>query len=420
MTEILAYAIDYGTTNTLLRPIYKNAENKQESKQQEFAMKSILFCNENFSWTFGDQAIDAYTDDPMMGRLFKSIKRFMPESSFLGTQIYHKFFTIHELISVLLKHLRETANDYYQQDVSKVVLGHPALFSEDLESHKLAMQRLLASAKIAGFEEIEFCSEPIAAAYDYHQSIKEEKIILIVDLGGGTSDFTVCKLAPGEFRPDQVLSLHGVPVAGDHFDSNIMESKIVDYYGAQIQYKMPMSQNWLSLPKAFIGKLTRPADLLMLSNADSLRFIQDAQKYAQTQSDQNKLELLLSLIDERLGFALFREIEKVKIALSNAEQVPLQFSSFGHLHFSEQICKDEFIESSRYTVERIFKSLQETLDRAQTSHKEIDHVFITGGTSQIPVIQNKLRELFPGKITNGTVFQSVVAGLVEHGKVIFS
>src|SRR5690606_9576768 len=128
-----------------------------------------------------------------------------------------------------------------------VVLGRPARFSTDEGRDQLAQSRLEAAARLAGFKNIEFFAEPLAAAYDYRQGITRDKLVLVVDLGGGTSDFTVIKVSHGSQSQSEVLSLGGVSIAGDAVDGEIMTHKVAKHFGCDVKYRMPLSSNILTM-----------------------------------------------------------------------------------------------------------------------------------------------------------------------------
>src|SRR5690606_17158776 len=110
-----------------------------------------------------------------------------------------------------------------------------------------------AAATVAGFEEVHFCPEPIAAAYRFRKELREPKTVFIADFGGGTSDYTVVRLGPQEFSPRDVLATHGVSVAGDRFDGSMMKHMIARHFGTEVRYKLPMGSNELELPKHLVG-----------------------------------------------------------------------------------------------------------------------------------------------------------------------
>ena len=182
------YAIDFGTSNSLLSGSYQKQVFSpiplDDKASDPTILRSLLYFHKNASVSFGQQAIEKYIEESGDGRFIRSIKKFLPAKSFTGTQIHGKVYGLENIIACFLREMRERANAFFEEDVESVVLGRPALFSHQPEEEVLAEARLRNAAREAGFKNIIFFAEPLAAAYDYQKQIHSEKIFLIVDLGG--------------------------------------------------------------------------------------------------------------------------------------------------------------------------------------------------------------------------------------------
>ena len=154
------------------------------------------------------------------------MKKHLPSRTFLGTSIDERPMTLEDLIGLMLREMRARANRHFDADVRRVVLGRPARFSDDPDDDAFAQERLERAAKIAGFEEVRFLAEPVAAAREYRRLAQTGSVALVADFGGGTSDFTILKLEPGELKAADVLAIGGVAVAGDALDAGIMRTKV--------------------------------------------------------------------------------------------------------------------------------------------------------------------------------------------------
>ena len=282
-------AIDFGTSNSLVA----GADAKgvlppipiDPSSADPTIMKSVLYSLRRNEWTVGNDAISLYYEAGAEGRVLKSLKKFLPDPTFQGTQIHGIFYSLEDLLARLLRTMRERSETYLAQSLKKVVLGHPALFSPLPEAHERALSRLEKSAQLAGFEEIVFCPEPVAAAHNFAKSLNSEKTVLVADFGGGTSDFTIIKLRPEGFNESDVLSLGGISLAGDAFDGTIMEHAVAPFFGSKINFRMPMGSNTLNLPKALIRKLCSPADLMLLGKKEYIEFFRNIQQWALDKKD---------------------------------------------------------------------------------------------------------------------------------------
>jgi hypothetical chaperone protein len=178
------YGIDFGTTNSAVA-ISQNGEVRvlPIGFNGDKIIRSLLFFpREGRVHFIGEDAITHYIESGMEGRLIQSIKTFLPDKSFTGTVLRGRSRTLEDLISLILKHLKTKANEIMGEDIRSVVLGRPARFSEDPEIDDLAERRLLQAAQLAGFEEIHFQFEPIAAAYSYESRLREAQLVLVISL----------------------------------------------------------------------------------------------------------------------------------------------------------------------------------------------------------------------------------------------
>jgi hypothetical chaperone protein len=414
----LIYAIDFGTTNSLL------AAARQGEVVQPIAldptaadptvMRSVLYTPSKDKWHFGSAAIQLYSELFAEGRLFRSIKKYLPEASFEGTVIHGKKYSLEDLIAVFLREMRERANRHFDQDVTSVVLGRPAAFSLDRDKDDLAERRLRQSAERAGFKSIEFCPEPIAAAYEFRHSLSAPKTVLIADFGGGTSDFTVLNMGSGPFRRQDVLSIGGVSVAGDRFDGAMMKGIISPHFGAEVQYRLPMGSVNMRIPQHVLNKMCSPADISFLARDDISALLRDAQKWSIHDSDARKMEYLFALVEEHLGYKLFQSIESAKVQLSKIPLVDFLFKHFD-IQIQEEISNERFAEVSADVVSQICKSLDETVRQAGLLPNQIEIVCCTGGTAQIPQLRMELAKRFgEEKLKQHRHFHSVITGLAER------
>lgn len=416
-------AIDFGTSNSLVtvasREKVENPLIVDPAGEDPTVMRSVLYTRgKQFGWNFGTEAIEQYTEWAPEGRLLRSLKKHLPDSSFLGTQIEGVSYTIIDLIAVFLRHFRQLACTHCDADVSRVVLGRPAIFSTNPEEDKLAEQRLTAAAQMAGFTEVHFLAEPLAAAYEFRRSLSSKKKVLIADFGGGTSDFTVLELGPDRFRKEDVLAIGGVSRAGDAIDGSLMQHKISRHFGSEVTYQHPLGRNSLHMPRSLLKKLCSPADIAFLAQRESLSFFQDVERWAPLPEDKKSVQQLMVLVEERLGYPIFRAIEDTKKALSQTDTHLFCFEYPG-IDIAESVSQSEFFQASTTVVEEIFSACDATMQQAQLQFSDIDIVCCTGGTAKYPAVIKELANRFGAeKLSAYQHFHSIIRGLGDRAQAL--
>lgn len=411
----LTYAIDFGTSNSLLAA---GCDGKvippiplDPLALDPTILRSILYFPDRSTCFFGNEAIREYVKHDLDGRFIRSVKKFLPMASFTGTQIGNHTISIEEIIATFLRELRKRANQFFQSECEKVLLGRPALFSLSPEEDKLAESRLYRAAELAGFKQIGFCAEPVAAANDFRATLEREVIALVSDFGGGTSDFTVIKLGPKSFQAQDVLALGGVPIAGDALDGAIMRGKISAHFGAHVTYQAPFGNNVLKMPISLMEKICAPADISLLRARDTMEFFRNIQNWSLGAEDRRLMEQLFSLIQEQFGFELFEEIERTKRMLSKQERETFHFSYPG-IEINEEVSRLDFEKSAENALARILACLDKTVLAAGIQNSDIDIVYSTGGTAKVPALQQALVSRFGlAKVQESQHFHSVIQGL---------
>lgn len=418
----LVYAIDYGTSNSLLAAAERDKLHApialDPSASDQTVLKSVLYSPVPDTWYYGTQAIDQYMEHSAEGRFLRSVKKFLPDPAFNGTTIHGRYFNLTELVGSFLKEIRRRANEHFQRDVTAVVLGRPAAFSLEGDNDALAEKRLTAAAQLAGFKDIHFCPEPVAAAHEFRHQLDQIRTVLIADFGGGTSDFTVVRMGRERFTDKDILAVGGIPIAGDRFDGTIMKNMIAPHFGTEIVYRLPMGSNDLHLPQHLINRLCSPADISFLSRKDIMQLLKDAQKWSLNADDARKMDRLFILVEEHLGYKLFKAVEQSKIRFSEAATAQFAFDHPG-IEFEEELFGSDFRSFSTDLVERITGALDETLKRAGVTASEIDIVCCTGGTARVPALALELERRFgKDKLRQHRHFHSVIGGLADKAQAL--
>jgi hypothetical chaperone protein len=427
MSDII-FGIDFGTTNSALAVnIDSNVKvvDIDRFNTKGRTLKSVLYFDpEEKEFFVGQEAIDNYIENDAYGRFIQSIKAFLPDNSFHSTEIKGKYYKLDDLIAIILKKIKTEGEKHVGSTVDSVVLGRPVIFSEDKDKDAFAEERLKSAARKAGFKHIHMQYEPIAAALSYESSLSsgEEKIVLIGDFGGGTSDFTIMKVKGGrQLRGydsrKNILSLNGVYIGGDTFDSHIMREKIAVYFGKDVTIKAFMDDYSVGFPKILIRKLCKWHLIPQLRLPKTLQSIHEMKLRA---DKPELLENLISLIEDNYGYMLFQAIEKNKIDLSSANESTIIFDGMKQ-RIEENVTRSEFEEIIDNDLQTIKKCVETTLADASLSAKDIDVVFLTGGSSYIVCINRYFQEIFgKEKIDQTNAFTSVSFGLGIEGSSLRS
>ncbi|WP_127717652.1 Hsp70 family protein [Halobacteriovorax sp. HLS] len=412
------YAIDFGTSNSLLNYICDSGTITPVplEKDGSFILRSLLFTPSKGKWFYGKEAIEQYVENDGEGRFFRSLKKFLPEANYSGTEVHNRKMKITELISVFLRELKHRADSFTQCEVDKVVLGRPAMYSRDKKSDQLAEDRMRQAAELAGFKEIIFCPEPLAAGLDFDKDNKEEKIVLIADFGGGTSDFTLMKLHSGTYSQDDILGLSGVFVAGDAIDGETMNKFISKHFGSDFEYQVPFGNNILKFPKLLLNKLCSPAHITHLREKETWEYLKEIQKFSIDEESKRKLDQLFTLVECQLGFPIFNEIEQAKISISTNpnDQYIFQYKYPG-ININQEISPTEYYQKIQVVIDKIIASLKDVFEQSKLSIEDVDQVCLTGGSAQFKLIQDELSQLFgQEKLIKYNIYNSVVGGLSEY------
>lgn len=333
--------------------------------------------------------------------------------SILGSSLIdqHTAMTGHQLsfrdiIRQFLEELKRRAESSAQRELSKVVLGRPVHFVDD---HPAADQKaeneLEDAARAAGFNLVSFQFEPIAAAFNHEQTIDKEQLVLVVDIGGGTSDFSIIRLSPDRKlkadRRDDVLAFEGVHIGGNDFDKCISLNKLMPQLGLGTLLKS--------------GRPMPSSPYFNMSTWHTINLCYSRKTWAQVQdmllqaADKEKLDRFASLIQKRLGHWLAHEVETAKTELSSTESWPLVLE---HLDLEITLRRTDIEESIREPVTRIERTVDELLRTSGIRQGSIDAILFVGGSSGMPMIRRAISGLIPqASAVEGDLFGGIGLGL---------
>lgn len=412
------YGIDFGTTNSALS-IY-NEENKEII--DTISIPSLIYFTEAKSFIdgeshiIGEKAIEAYLNDGMKGRFIKSIKQILSRSTFTETRIHNKRYTAADLVTLILKDLKAKADKIIGEDCKKAIIGRPVFFDDDnTQKDTLAQSRLKKAAENAGFTEVRFQFEPIGAAFAYEKTINKKERVLVADLGGGTTDFTYLILDPDKVgskdRKNDMIASGGIYVGGDSLDSAFMWEKGTPYFGKNTMYEATPGKV-LNVPKSLFANICT-WDKMNFFNG--LKIQKEIENYYFYSNNDPKFKNLITLVENNLGYSLFRSIEKTKIELSDQPVSNFSYSNMG-IEINEEIPLSHYNSIIEKDVNRIEAYLNQFMETYNINAAEIDCLFLTGGTSMVSAIQNLFKSKFPHiPLNSGDNFKSVAKGLAYSG-----
>jgi hypothetical chaperone protein len=419
-----AIGIDFGTTNSSVALAGSNGQiglvsfPRRGGETESF--RSVLYMERVRqaghlrigSWT-GPAAIEHYLDADRKGRLVQSLKSYLSSSNLTGTEILGRHFSFEDLISRMLTDLRLNAERQFGTEIRYAMVGRPVKFvgAESEADEAFAVARLRRAFELAGYERIEFAMEPVAAAYAYEATLDHDELILIGDFGGGTSDFSLLRVGPGIRRrgrqPSDLLGNSGLGLAGDAFDARIVRKLVSPALGAGTLLH-PASKMLPAVPAWIYANLERWHYLSFLRTRNVTEILKSARARAM---EPEKIEALITLVDEDLGFQLHQAVQRLKFELSSAETAEFRFVD-GSLELRQTVLRGAFegwIAEDLAAIEGCVDSLFQT---TAVPYSEVDRVFLTGGTSFVPAVRAIFERRFgQDRVRSGNEFTSVARGL---------
>lgn len=415
------YGIDFGTSNSAIT--IWDVEKRSLVRDPRIAdvESSFMYFPHTLSKyppIIGNAAKQRYVQDEMRGRFFQAIKSILPNRTFEQTIVNNEVYLLEDLIAFFLRYLKAKADNITRQDVKRVVMGRPAIFASDPDDDQLAQDRLRRAAELAGFEEIHFQYEPIAAAFAYEARIDQPERVLVGDFGGGTSDFTVVHLDPKRQgltdRLSDILATGGIPVAGNKYDSATMWHQLTPLFGRGATYEDFGKQ--IEVPDTLHRQICQWDQIVFLRNAKKLDLIW---RLARLSDNPNGFDRLEALIKKNQGFALFQIIERAKIELTSADATTIRFTH-PDIQIHEPFSLTEFNANTADLTAQIVGRLDSFISEAKLDPASIETVFLTGGTSMIRSLRHEFEQRFGhDRIRDGGEFTSVADGLALSAPLFF-
>lgn len=374
--------------------------------------RSLLYFGAGEKPVGGPRAIDRYLDAAGEGRLIQSMKSYLADATFQATNIFGRTTSLVDLLTVLLRELRASAEQKLGPLGSRAVVGRPVHFvtERDEEDEALALKRLRQALANAGWEDVELEYEPVAAAHFYESKLDHDELVLVADFGGGTSDFSLVRVGPGQKGrgADRILGSDGVGIAGDALDARLMQKLVAPKLGQGTTYRSLMGNKELPVPVWIYARLLRWHHLSFLKSKKNIEMLEGMMSQA---ADGSTLRALLHVLENDLGYHLYRAIERTKVALSNAEEAVFEFSD-APLEIAAPVTRRAFEEWIDEDMQKMAACVDRLLSRAGVDAKDVDQVFMTGGSSFVPAVRRIFETRFgASRMRTGGELVSVASGL---------
>ena len=410
-TSAPAIGVDFGTSNSAVSCAIGDAPARLLPIEGDATTlpTAVFFNGEDRSTHFGRDAIAHYLAGTE-GRLMRSLKSLLGSSLMQETTaVYSGMLSFQDIVARFLHELATRAERELGQRPERVVIGRPVRFvDEDDKRDQRAEDSLRQAAHTAGFRDIAFQLEPIAAAFDYEQRVTKESLILIVDIGGGTSDFTVVRVGPQRVarpdRTDDVLATSGVHIGGTDFDQRLNLERVMPQFGyrhvgaegrevpSKVFFELSSWHliHWLQAPKA-------------INQAQSLR---------SNYRDKRLHDRLMTVLQERHGHRIANEVERAKIQASISDEAVDIDLSFAERQLVTTLAPIDMEQQLAAQLESVIACAHACVRRAGLRSGDLDAVYLTGGSSALRPFQQALRRSFAGvTLIEGDLFGGVAAGL---------
>jgi len=359
----------------------------------------------------GPWAIAEYLDFPQGSRFIQSFKSVAAMPVFEHASVFEKRFRFEELGQMFLARMVAHADGALDRRPERIIVGRPVEYAGSRPDEALARQRY--DAMFSGFgADVHYVYEPMGAAFSYASRLTRPATILVADFGGGTSDFSIVRVAePGAARRCQPLGSAGIGIAGDRFDYRIVDRLVLPMLGKGGSYRS--FDKLLEIPRSHFADFADWSRLALMRNRRTLAELAQLRKAA---TDPDAIGRMIAVIEQELGYALYDAVGALKRALSQAEAAPFRFEA-GDLRIEAEVTRAEFEQWIAPDIARIEATVDTALARAALGPEAIDRVFLTGGSSLIPAIRAIFDRRFGvDRIATGGELTSIAHGLALIGQ----
>jgi hypothetical chaperone protein len=410
---MIACGLDFGTSNSAIGVMRQGVAELAPIEAHDTLMPSAVFFDYETKGRvlLGNAAITAYAEQTE-GRLMRALKSILglplidEETSLGGRKV-----PLTHVVEIFVRNLKAKAEEFAGQEIGSVVMGRPVRFVDDDDQADARAQSVLERvARQAGFREITFAYEPIAAAHHYEQTAPREELVLIADIGGGTSDFSIVRVGPERRgradRSGDMLASTGVRVGGTDLDTALSLASVMPLLGLGTQ----LVEKNLPMPNALYHQV---ATWATINFAYTYRNERELAELASLACEPEKVARLLKLLQQGLGHRLAFTVEDAKIALSSDDRVaiPLAFLEAG---LSAVATRRAFDRAIGGATDRLHKAAGDCIAAAGLKADAIETIFLTGGSSRVPAVRKAVARAAPAaRIAGGSDLLSVALGLAQ-------
>ena len=405
--------IDFGTTNSAVSISDGGVPRMVRIDPNCDTIPTALFFDESSRHVFiGHDAYEKYCEPFSEGRLMRSLKRILGTSTMsTGTQIYGKYTKFEDVIGYFIQYLKEKLDESVNQSVTDVVLGRPVHFRDnDSCGDDMAQHQLERIARNVGFQNIGFQYEPIAAAFAHERSLNSEHLAMVIDIGGGTSDFTVIRLGANLMnkldRTDDILANTGIRIGGNDFDYVFAIKHFMPMFGLGSMYRS--GDKILPVPNAPYIDLSTWSSVNRAYTPHVWNMMRGVQIGALS---PDKIHRMMDILENNLGHTNLDYVESAKISLSSHDEITQRLDFLDDCPIITTRAT-EFVHAISADVAKINNSMNQCLTQAQIKNTDISLIILTGGATQIPYIVAMFRSVFPNAvISDSNKMASVGLGL---------
>jgi hypothetical chaperone protein len=411
-----ACGLDFGTSNSTLGVVTDAAPALLALDHGSTTVPSAVFfgLDHDHAFVIGRDAVTAYVDG-VSGRFMRSLK------SILGTalidektHVFRRRITFQEIVRRYVEALKHRAEAQAGCVLDRVVHGRPVHFVDgDPAADARAEATLVEIARQAGFREVSFQFEPVAAAFEYERGIADETLALVADVGGGTSDFSVVRLGPArrdrDDRAADILASGGTRLGGTDYDRALALAAVMPALG----FRSLMTRGDVEVPS---GPYFDLAGWSTVNRLYDKKVVPELKLVRRDAKSPNLLDRLIHLIEMRRGHSVLIEVERCKIALSDTTDtsIPLDWLEPG---LTPPATRPMLEQATVPLAERLKATVQGCIAAAGLAPQNIDAVFFTGGGSLVPSVRDAVRAVLPdAAVIDGDRFGAVGLGLTIEAK----
>lgn len=415
------YGIDFGTSNTVVT-VRDGSGSRLLDLGAGTVVPSLLYFEKDRRASVGDEAVADYTD--ALGRFkgegnlyqhfrfFQALKLALKDPGFRGTTVFGSFWPAESLAGLFLREIKRRADLASGERCCQAVVGRPVMLTAGRDDERI-LERYRAACAYAGFDNVRFVPEPVAAATGMTDG--DDGVVLVFDFGGGTLDVAIARRhgsgrdggKPGSMS---ILASAGRDLGGYLLNEDLSRARVINHFGAAGKFRT-MKGTYLDMPGWITDQVASFYALPLGDIAATRRTVKDL-IYDARPADKPKLRGLIDFLDRNQTFNLFEAIDSAKISLSGEQDAEIHWDLPPHVSIREAVSRIEFETIIANRVVQAGAVVAEALERAGMEPGDVTSVVRVGGSSRVPAFAAMLERMFPGRVSEGAVFTSIASGLI--------